>query len=128
MKVQTISVNRTAEQPNGVQIEIVQPENDVQARLIAFLLPSILREAKQNKRLSFELPAEFSVNHQGEGTFVVKSAVNTGGIYEPPKPIGMVGVRVVGKRFDLVHAPLDIEKLRQRAAAARKPAGAGQKS
>lgn len=120
MKIQKISVNRTSDKPKGVEIEIVQPETDIQGRLLAFLLPSMLREAKKNGRLSFELPDQFTVNHQGEGTFVVKAAGKAGGIYEQPKPIGMVGIRVSGKRFDLVHAGIDVEKLRQRVAESRK--------
>ena len=38
MKTEKITVNKTADKPEGVEIEIVQPESDMEGRLLAQLL------------------------------------------------------------------------------------------
>ena len=110
MKTDKITVNKTPEQPDGVEIELVQPEDDLQSSVLSYLLGSAIREAGRNGRLNFELPEQFTVRHRSEGTFVITTA--SGGdsqLYEPPRPIAILGIAARGQRFDLIHAELKPE-------------------
>ena len=110
MKTDKITVNKTPDQPDGVEIEIVQPEDDLQSGVLSYLLGSAIRETDRNGKLNFELPERFTVRHRSEGTFVITSA--SGGdsqLYEPPRPIAIVGIAAKGQRFDLIHAKLKPE-------------------
>jgi len=106
MKTQTLNVNKTAEQPNGVEIDIVLPENPTEQRLLGFLLTLYLRDVKREGRVNYELPERFNVSYQGEGRYIAATSPGDGTYYEPPKPVCLVGLREVGGRFDLIHAPL----------------------
>jgi hypothetical protein len=106
MKIQTLNVNKTPEQPAGVDIDIVLPENPMEQRLLGFLLTLYLRDVKRERRVTYELPDRFNVNYQGEGRFIAATSPGEGSYYEPPKPVCLVGLREVGGRFDLIHAPL----------------------
>ncbi|MAE66183.1 MAG: hypothetical protein CMJ18_18085 [Phycisphaeraceae bacterium] len=106
MKSEKIRINKTAETPDGVEIEIIKPEHAREGRLISFMLPSLLREAKRQGRITWDLPERFKVEHRGEGTFVVNRLGADGDYYALPRPCAIVGIRVRGTRFDLVHAEL----------------------
>ena len=113
MKTDKIRVNRTTEQPEGIEIEIVKPESELQGGVLSFLLQGMLRDLKQRDRVLYELPDQFTVEHRGEGTFVVSAHVGEGQFYQQPRPIAIVGIRTVGRRFDLVQAELKPEHFRQ---------------
>lgn len=104
MKTAKITVNKTAERPEGIEIEIVQPENPVEERLLGYLLHPMLLQLKHDNRVPYELPARFKVEHRGSGTFVASSYGGEGAYYEPPKPFAIVGIRVAGLTFDIIHA------------------------
>lgn len=106
MKLQKIAVNRSAERPEGVEIEIVQPESPLESRVLSFLLPGLVRDADRNGRMAFKVPDQFTIEHRGEGTFVLRRVGGEGGFYELPRPMAVLGIRAVGHRFDLVHAEL----------------------
>lgn len=116
MKTAKIKINKTKEQPEGVEIEIVQPDSNFEGRVLGSLLVNSLREAQRENRIPYKLPAQFHVEHRAEGTFVVmgtpspKETANPlpgGGYYQPPRPLAIVGIRAVGNRFDLIHASLN---------------------
>jgi hypothetical protein len=110
MKTDKITVNKTPELPDGVDINIVQPEDDLQSGVLSYLLGSAIREADRNGKLNFELPERFNVRHRSDGTFVITTA--SGGdspLYEPPRPIAIIGIAAKGRRFDLIHAELKPE-------------------
>ncbi len=121
MKTAKITVNKTAERPEGIEIEIVQPENPVEERLLGYLLHPMLLELKRQNRIPYELPARFKVEHRGSGTFVASSSGGEGPYYEPPKPFAIVGVRVAGATFDIIHAEPKVAPVA--AAPAAEPAG-----
>lgn len=116
MKTDKISVNKTAENPEGVEIDIVQPETDIEQRFMVFSLRHLLQAAKREGRLNFDLPEGFQVLHQRDGSFVVAGFRATedqqAGYYQPPTPIAVVGLRTVGNNFDMIHAPVDPEQLK----------------
>ena len=120
MKTAKIHVNKTEKNPDGLPIEIVQPENQLEERMLTFTLRQLLQTASKDNRLSFELPEGFQVMHQQEGSFLVtgfsggEQAKEQGSYYQPPKPVAVVGLRTVGNNFDMIHAAVDVEKLRQR--------------
>lgn len=117
MKTAKIKVNKTAEQPDGVEIEVVQPEGEIEERLLIFTLRQLLQTAKEKDRLNFDLPEGFQVLHQREGSFVVagfggQQQGEQPGYYQPPAPVAVVGLRTVGNQFDMIHAAVDPEQLK----------------
>jgi len=106
MKVEKITVNKTSEQPDGIEIEIIEPESDFQGRVLSFLLASAVREAKREDRITYDLPDRITVHHKGQGTFVISGMSPEGEYYQPPRPVAIVGIRVAGNTFDLVQAEI----------------------
>src|SRR5438270_714311 len=113
MKTAKIKVNKTAAKPEGVEVEIVQPETAQESRVLGYLMTAAVREAKQNNRIPYKLPGSFAVEHRSEGTFVVMGTpppppnaapLPGGGYYQPPRPLAIVGLRTFGATFDLIHA------------------------
>ncbi|MEX2673488.1 MAG: hypothetical protein WD294_15420 [Phycisphaeraceae bacterium] len=131
MKTAKISVNKTADQPEGVEIEIVQPENPLEERFLGFSVRQLLQAARDGERLGFDLPEGFQVMHQREGSYVIagfsgkkpaEGEKAEPSYYQPPVPLAVVGLRVVGNQFDLIHAAVDAEQLKaQQQQAAAKP-------
>lgn len=118
MKTERITVNKTPDRPDGVKIELIQPETELEANLLTFLLPAKLREAKQAGRLQFVLPDKFHLEHKKDGTFVVSGILGQSQYYQPPRPLAIVGLHKVGAGFDIVHAAIDIDKMRKQQQAA----------
>lgn len=124
MKTAKIHVNKTPEKIEGVEIDIVQPENEMEGRLLSFLITHAIREAKRENRIPYKLPGAFTVDHRGEGTFAVlgtpppaetAAPLAGGGYYQPPRPLAIVGIRSMGKGFELIHAELNPEALKKAA-------------
>ena len=105
MKIEKISVNKTPDRPEGIDIDLVKPESGLEGRVMSFLLTSYLRERKDN--FGFSLPERFSVDHRGEGSFVVAGGQGQSDLYEPPRPIAVVGVQVRGNRLAVVHGAIN---------------------
>ena len=105
MKIGKITSNKTAEQPDGVEIEIVQSQNDLQVCVLSFLLTSFLRERNCNGRISCDLPDDVFVPHKAEGTFVVAAPTLADEYYQMPCPIAVVAIYMAGTSFDVIHAP-----------------------
>lgn len=103
MKTDKISINKTAEQPDGMEIEIVQPENKLEEGALCFLMVGFLRDLKREDKVKYDLPERFRIEHRGNGTFVAFGQAD-GTYYEPPKPLAVLGLRHVNGRFDLIHA------------------------
>jgi len=129
VKTERITVNKTPDRPDGVQIELVQPKTDLEANVLMYLLPAKLREAKQTGRLNFVLPDRFEIQHKKDGTFVVSGVLETTEYYQPPRPLAIVELHRIGATCDIVHAPIDLDKLRkqqqQAAKQTKKAAGQG---
>jgi hypothetical protein len=131
MKTAKIHVNKTPEKPDGVEIDIVQPDNAFEGRVISYLLVHAVRQAKHDNRIPYKLPTAFTVDHRGEGTFIIMGTppppetaapVRGGGYYSPPRPLAIVGLRMVGQHFELIHAELNQEALKKVAEARREAA------
>lgn len=118
MKTEKVSVNRTKEAPNGVEIEIIKPENELEARAMAFLLGSFVREAKTAGRIPYEMSTKARVQHQADGTFIAVGATQDQ-FYEPDRALAIVGLRAAGPTFDLIHAQITPEMLKAAAEAAK---------
>ena len=106
MKIDKITVNRSEQKPDGLEIEIVKPEGELQGRVLSYLLASHIREAKRAGNIPYELPDQFTVEHKGEGTFVVSGNVGGGEYYHPPRPLAIVGIQTTGNRFEMIHAQI----------------------
>ena len=101
MKTDKITVNKTSERPEGVEIEIVQPESRLEGKVLCYLLTGHLRQIKD--QLQFELPDRFSVEHRTNGTFLVTAPTEQSEFYEPARPIAVVGIQAVGQRIGIIH-------------------------
>jgi len=106
MKIDRIRINKSPQQPEGIEIELVKPENSNEENLLAFLLTGYVRDLKHDGRLPYELPEKFGVRHQSEGTFILSGYYEQNQFYEPPLPILIVGIQMRQGRFSLIHAPI----------------------
>jgi len=106
MKTEKITINKSAQQPAGVEIDIVIPDGKLEEQLIGFMISLYLRDLKHAGRINYELPDQFTVDYRGEGRYVASVVGGVGPYYEPPRPVCLVGLRVADGRFDLIHAPL----------------------
>lgn len=110
MKTRKIFVNRTPQQPQGVPLEVVEPQGDLDARVLSFLLSATLREIKRSGKLEYDLPDFFTVEYTKDGSFVVSkpAGLNSKGIYEKARPIAVLGIRMHERGIDIVHAALKV--------------------
>ena len=106
MKLDRIRINKSPQQPEGIEIELVKPENPTEENLLAFLLTGYIRDLKRDGRLPYELPDKFGVRHQAEGSFILSGYFDQSKFYEPPQPILIVGIQIRQGRFSLIHAPI----------------------
>ena len=111
MKIEKITVNKTPEQPDGVEIDLVKPEDDLQGRILSYLLTSAVREANRDGRINYDLPDRITVKHSGEGTFVVTGSRSESTFYEQSQPLAILGISSRGNRFELIHAKLKPQNL-----------------
>ena len=106
MKLDRIRINKSPQQPEGIEIELVKPENPTEENLLAFLLTGYIRDLKRDGRLPYELPDKFGVRHQAEGSFILSGYFDQSKFYEPPQPILIVGIQIRQGRFSLIHASI----------------------
>jgi hypothetical protein len=106
MKTDRIRINKSPQQPDGIEIELVKPENPTEENLLSFLLTGYLRDLKRDGRLPYELPDKFGVRHQSEGSFILSGYYDEAKYYEPPQPLLIVGIQVRQGRFSLIHAAI----------------------
>src|SRR6266550_4223348 len=106
MKLDRIRINKSPQQPEGIEIELVKPENPAEENLLAFLLTGFLRDLKRDGRLPYELPDKFGVRHQSEGSFILSGYYDENQYYEPPQPLLIVGIQSRQGRFSLIHAAI----------------------
>ncbi len=110
MQSKKIAVNKNEKQPEGVTIEVIEPENQLETDTLTWLLASYLREQKTAKRLKFELPDSFQLRYQAEGSFLLSTAPGrdtTSPYYAPPRPLAVLALQRVGRRFDVAYAVID---------------------
>jgi len=106
MKLERIRINKSPQQPEGIEIELVKPENPTEENLLSFLLTGFLRDLKRDGRLPYELPDKFGVRHQSEGSFILSGYYDETRFYEPPQPILIIGIQARQGRFSLIHAAI----------------------
>ena len=113
MKTIKISVNKSEQQPEGIEIEVVEPENDLEKQVMSFLLSGFVRDTKNRGVLKLELPDQFNVSHEREGSFVLSSgpaSPNLSGdvhtYYKPPQPLAVLAIHTVGGRLDVVYGQI----------------------
>ncbi|HEV8292540.1 MAG TPA: hypothetical protein VGP94_11485 [Tepidisphaeraceae bacterium] len=106
MKLDRIRINKSPQQPEGIEIELVKPENPTEENLLAFLLSGYIRDLKREGRLPYELPEKFGVRHQSEGSFILSGYYDESRFYEPPQPLLIIGIQSRQGRFSLIHASI----------------------
>ncbi len=108
MKTDKVRVNKTEQRPDGVELEIVVPENEFETQLLSFAIRGYMEVGRSAKKLPYELPAGYTIEHQSNGSFLIAGHVakEENPYYQPPRPIAVVGVRRVPGGFDIIHADL----------------------
>lgn len=109
MKTDKIQVNKTPQTPNGIEVEIVQPESPLEIGVMEYLLTAFVHQARSNKALPYELPDTFTIQHQAAGSFaaVGTKADPANPYYQPPRPLAVLAVRKAGNAFDVIHAEVN---------------------
>ena len=117
MKTTKIAVNKSEQQPEGVEIEVVEPENPLEERVLAYLLTGFVRDTKVRGVLKLDLPEQFRVGYEREGSFVLASGPATpdlGGdvhtYYTPSKPLAVMAIHTIGDRLDVVYGQITPQK------------------
>lgn len=123
METKKITVNKSPERPNGVEIEVVVPKDDLEIQVLSYLLEGFLRDAHTGGKLKVELPERYALSYQNEGSFLVSAAPGTGSnangspYYSPARPLAIIAIQRFGRRFDLAYA-----EIKQAAFNTQKPA------
>jgi len=116
MKLDRIRINKSAQTPEGIEIELVKPENPIEENLLGFLLTGYMRDLKRDGRLPYELPDRFGVRHQTDGSFILSGYYDETKFYEPPTPLLIIGIQARQGRFNLIHAPIQARSRGQQSA------------
>ena len=107
MKTDKIRVNRTNENPEGIEVDIVQPESPLETKVMEYLLTAFIQHARSSKGLPYDLPADLRVEHQTAGSFAAIGAAKTDSpYYQPPRPLAVMALRQVANGFDVIHAEI----------------------
>lgn len=108
MKTDTIHVNKTPDNPQGIEVEIVQPETPLETGVMEYLLTAFVHQARSNKALPYELPESFQIQHQTAGSFAAIGAKQdtANPYYQPPRPLAVLAVRKAGVGYDVIHAEI----------------------
>jgi hypothetical protein len=121
MKLDRIRINKSPQQPEGIEIELVKPENSIEENLLAFLLTGYIRDLQRDGRLPYELPDKFGVRHQSEGSFVLSGYYDETRFYEPPTPLLVIGIQARQGRFSLIHASIQARSRGQQPSTSAQP-------
>lgn len=113
MKTIKVAVNKSEQSPDGVEIQVVEPENELEQKTLAHLLTSYVRDAKAREAFKVDLPDGFTVHYQREGSFVVLSGPTSPNIsgptptyYNPGKPLAVLAIQTAGNNFDVVYGEI----------------------
>jgi len=109
MELKTITVNKSEKQPEGITIDVVVPQSQLEIQTLAYLLTGFVRDAEKAKRFNIKLPTAFSLQYQSEGSFLISTAPGpavskTSSYYQPPKPLAVLAIQQVKNQFDLAYA------------------------
>ena len=106
-------MNKSEESPDGVEIEVVEPENELEQNALAYLLAGYVRDAVGRGNFNVELPENFTINYQREGSFILIGGPASPDLtgpnptyYNPGKPVAVLAIQTVGNRFDVVYGQL----------------------
>lgn len=110
MKTIKVAVNKTPEHPEGVEIQVADPENDLEKGVLAYLLAGFVRDAKARGMFKADLPERFNIRYEREGSFVLATepsgpslSGNVHTYYTPARPLAVLAVHVAGNRLDVVY-------------------------
>lgn len=118
MKINSVTVNKNEQNPDGVPIDLIEPESKLEQDCLAYLIGGFLRNLREAGQLSLDLPERFRVEYGANASFVLSETGAGGGYYQAPKPALVVGLRKAGRGFDMVFRDL---RKQSSAAAAESP-------
>lgn len=130
MKTTKVTVNRTPDRPQGVELDVIEPEGDLETELVCFMFAALLRDEIRLGRVKLTLPDDFRVEHRGQGAFMVTSlprSSTTAPYYVPAQALALVLMRRRGQQFELVYSDGKPQNAAGGAVAAQ-PAAAGEAS
>lgn len=109
MKTEKVTINKTADRPEWVEVELVHPESELEQGVLAHLLAGFMRDAMASGRVNYELPDDLHFEYSRNGSFVAMGRpadAPADGMYVPRQPVAIAGIARFGKRFDVIHAAL----------------------
>lgn len=109
MKTENVTINKTADRPEGVEVELVHPESELEQGVLAHLLAGFMRDAVASGRVDYNLPEDVRFEYTRNGSFVAMGRpadAPADGMYVPRQPVAIAGIARFGKRFDVIHAAL----------------------
>jgi hypothetical protein len=117
MKAIKVSVNKSEDNREGLEIQVVDPENELEQKTLAHLLLSYVRDAVARGTFKVDLPDDFTIQYQREGSFIMLSGPTSPDItgpsptyYSPGKPIAVLAIQNAGDRFDVVYGEISADK------------------
>jgi hypothetical protein len=115
MKTRSIHVNKTKQNPNGVELELIVAETKLEERMLKFFLGNLLRFMQDRGTLAVTIPDNFFLEYKEGGSFIVcespKAQTEGGNYYQQARPHAVVGLRKSGKSFDLVYREVPASEL-----------------
>jgi hypothetical protein len=130
MKTIKVAVNKSPERPDGVEIEVVEPEGQLEQQTLGYLLNGFVRDAAARGSFKLELPELFTIRYQREGSFLLETSPSgpnvkgsTATYYSPGKPLAVMAIHKLANRMDVVYGEIKQpdDKPREAAAPARPP-------
>jgi hypothetical protein len=107
MKTTKLTVNRTPDRPDGVELEVLEPVGELEEQAMCFMLAGLLRDEIRQGRVKLTLPDDFKVEHRSEGAFLVSSlpkSMTTAPYYVPSQAQALVLLRRRGSQLELVYS------------------------
>lgn len=128
MKAIKVSVNKSDKTPEGLEIQVVEPENDLEEKTLSHLLLSYVRDAVARGTFKVDLPDTFTIHYQREGSFIMISGPTTPDVssatptyYSPGKPVAVLAIQNSGDRFDVVYGEIGKTDAAKAPEAAKEP-------
>jgi hypothetical protein len=113
MKTIKVAVNKSEKQPDGVEIEVVEPESPLEQQTLGYLLNGFVRDASARGTFKLDLPESYTIAYQREGSFLLStnpSGPNVRGssatYYSPGKPLAVLAIHKLANRLDVVYGEI----------------------
>ncbi len=113
MKTIKVAVNKSEERPDGVEIEVVEPEGTLEQQTLGYLLNGFVRDAASRGTFKLDLPEQYTIAYQREGSFLLSTSPSGPNVrgssatyYSPGKPLAVLAIHKLANRLDVVYGEI----------------------